>query len=119
VGTGSRKENASNREPRAPFRFNRNGVLGIDRAVAECTVKISAILGFDDLNTSGNAVRPYDPRTAIGHRKLGDAELPALRTPKIFNPTVAYGHLASMHRIPKRSYVVKTALGENQRGKSK
>ncbi|MTV17547.1 hypothetical protein FDV58_11355 [Bradyrhizobium elkanii] len=26
MGTGSREENASNRESRAPFRFNRNGI---------------------------------------------------------------------------------------------
>jgi hypothetical protein len=96
--------------------LSRRRLLGIDRAVAECAVKISAVLGFDDLKTSGNAVRSHGPRLAIGYRKLGNAELPALRTPKIFNPTVAYGHPLSMHRIPKRSYVVKTALGENQRG---
>jgi hypothetical protein len=29
VETGSRKENASNQESRAPFRFNRSGALGI------------------------------------------------------------------------------------------
>ena len=84
--------------------------------VAASAVKVSAVPGFDDLEAGGNAVRSHNPRLAIGHRKLGNAKLPALRTPKIFYPTVAYGHLASMHRIPKRSYVVKTALRENQRG---
>src|SRR5882757_1631641 len=34
VETGSRRENASNQEARAPFRFNRNGGFGANTALA-------------------------------------------------------------------------------------
>jgi hypothetical protein len=67
-------------------------LLSVDRAIAESAVKITAVLGFDNLKTSGNAVWSHSPRLAIGHRKLGSAGLAALRTPEIFNPMVAGGH---------------------------
>ena len=85
-------------------------------AVAESAVKISAVLGFDNLKTSGNAVRSHSRRLAIGYRKLGSAGLATLRTPKIFNPMVAV--VIVMHRVPKRSYVVRAALRENKRDPS-
>jgi len=42
-------------------------LLGVDPAVAESAVKISAVLGFDNFETSGNAVRShrYRPRCFI------------------------------------------------------
>jgi hypothetical protein len=91
-------------------------LLGGNREVAENAVKISAVPGFDNLETSGDAIRSHNPRLGISHRKLGNADLSALGTPKIFNPTVPFGHPLSMPPIPKRSNVVKTALRQNQRG---
>jgi hypothetical protein len=66
-------------------------MLWIHGAVARRAVKISAILGFDNLKTNGNAVRSHSPRRAIGHRKLCFAGFTALGAPKILNPMVA-GH---------------------------
>jgi hypothetical protein len=82
------------------------GLLGRGREVAESTVKISAVLEFDNLKTNRNAVRSHNPRLAIGRRKFGIAGPAALRAPKIFNPMVACGHPLSMTQISKRSYVV-------------
>jgi hypothetical protein len=67
-------------------------LLGVGRAVAGSAVKVTAVLGFDNLKTKGNAVRSHSPRLAIGHRKRGSAGLAALRTSKIFNPMVAGCH---------------------------
>src|SRR5450631_2103047 len=93
---------------------NGDGLLGCDREVADNAVKIPAARGFDNLKTSGDAVRSHNPRLGISHRKPGNADLSALGTNKIFNPTVAFGHPANMHRIPKRSNVIWAALRENQ-----
>jgi hypothetical protein len=74
--------------------------------VTGSTVKISAVLQFDNLKTSRNAVRSHNPRLAIGRRKFGIAGLTAPRAPQIFNPMVLCGHPPSMTQISKRSYVV-------------
>src|SRR5450631_1746129 len=93
---------------------NGGGLLGSDREVADNAVKIPAARGFDNLKTSGDAVRSHNPRLVISHRKPGNADLSALGTNKIFNPTVAFGHPVRMPRIPKRSNVIRAALRENQ-----
>jgi hypothetical protein len=93
---------------------NGGGLLGSDREVADNAVKIPAARGFDNLKTSGDAVRSHNPRLGISHRKLGNADLSALGTNKIFNPTVAFGHPVRMPRIPKSSNVIWAALRENQ-----
>jgi hypothetical protein len=92
------------------------GLLGSGREVTGSTVKISAVVGFDNLETSGNAVRSHNPRLAIVRRNFGIAGVTAPRAPKTFNPMVACGHRLGMTQISKRSYVVKTALRQNQRG---
>jgi hypothetical protein len=88
--------------------------LGRGREVTGSTIEISAVLGFHNLKTSGNAVRSDNPRLAVGHWKFGIADLAALRAPEIFNPTVADGHPFSMTQVSKRSYVVKTAYGRTK-----
>jgi hypothetical protein len=44
VGTGSREENASNQESRAPFRFNRNGAQRKYRKQPHAKVRIVALI---------------------------------------------------------------------------
>jgi hypothetical protein len=53
VATGSRKENASNQESRAPFRFNRNGAL----AAAEFPAISATYKAVDDRVPSAAGAR--------------------------------------------------------------
>jgi hypothetical protein len=68
------------------------GLLGSGRDVTGSTVKMAAVLGFDNLKTYRNAVRSHNPRLAIGRRKFGVAGLAASSAPKIFDPMDACRH---------------------------
>ena len=71
-------------------------LLGLHRAVARRTVKVDAVLGFDNLKAFGEAIHLYLQRT-IHLRKLGRAGLFALGTAKNFNPMVVVSdHPANM-----------------------
>jgi hypothetical protein len=70
-------------------------LLGLHRAVARRTVKVDAVLGFDNLKAFGEAIHLYIQRT-IHLRKLGGAGLFALGTAKNFNPMVVSDHPANM-----------------------
>jgi hypothetical protein len=59
--------------------------------VARGTIKVPAVLGFENPKALGNAIHLYIERV-IGLRKFGGAGLSALWTPKNFNPMVGGGH---------------------------
>jgi hypothetical protein len=67
------------------------GSLGFHLEVARGTIKVPAVLGFENPKALGNAIHLYIERV-IGLRKFGGAGLSALWTPKNFNPMVGGGH---------------------------
>jgi hypothetical protein len=91
-------------------------ILWFHRTITGRAVEVAAILGLDNLEALGDALDLYNPRQLILRRKHGNAARSATPAPQIFNPMVADGHRINMHRIPKRSYVVKKTLRQNQKG---
>src|SRR3984893_4835693 len=61
VETGSRQENASNQESRAPFRFNRNGALGSLPSGFRGTRRHGRVRSFLRPQTRNTLYRPDDP----------------------------------------------------------
>src|ERR1700733_867701 len=71
-------------------------------AVARRTVKVDAVLGFENAKAFGNSIH-FDIGRTTGVRKLGSAGPFALWTPQHFNPMVDICHPSNIRLRRSRS----------------